>query len=399
MNLLRKRLLPALLLFLFLFLSLSQLAWAQSLETESSVDYTFGQVMRFHLQAESRQPIQAASLLFNTPDLANTYVVELDITPSRTLSLTHELSLTQVQLAPFTRVTYWWELTVAGRQERVPGETFVYADDRFQWQTISAGDVTAHWTDSGVTIGQTALDIAAQARPRLQTMIPAAGAQPVEIYIYPSTADLRSAMRLTGRDWVGADAQPELGVLLVTAVNPRTAAFDLGQSIPHELAHLLLYEATAPTGGEVPRWFEEGVATIAETAPNPDHEIILEEAVAGQATIPFASLCETFPAEEDRARLAYAQSASFVRYIQARYGNEILGELVLAFADGAGCETATRRVLDVSLDRLNADWLETVEPLTPLGRFWQVGGLWLLLLGGGFGLMLLLLFPVRRHNE
>lgn len=383
---------------LLLCLLLPRPAAAQTLEAETDATYAFGQAVRFTLDVRSEQPISAASLLFNTPELANTYVVNFDLTPSRTLSLTHELSLSQVQLAPFTSVSYWWELTVDGRQERVRGDTFIYADDRFQWQALNAGDATVHWTDASVSLGQMALDILAEARPRLQTIIPAASEQPLQIYIYPSTADLRSALRLTGRDWVGADAQPELGVLLVTAVNPRTAAFDLGQSIPHELAHLMLYEATRPGSERVPRWFEEGVATVAETAPNPDHDVILQQAVADQATLSFVTLCETFPAGEAQARLAYAQSASFIRFIQATYGNQALTAMVRAFADGAGCETAVRRVLDTSLDQLNAQWLESVQPLSPLARFWQTGGLWLLLVGGGFGLMALLLLPIRRNQ-
>lgn len=395
MSPLQKQLVTTVLLLLCLLLA--RPTTAQTLKAETDATYAFGQTMRFTLEAESEQLISAASLLFNTPELANTYVVNFDVAPSRSLSLTHELSLSQLQLAPFTTVSYWWELTVDGRQERVRGDTFTYADDRFQWQTLSDGDVTVHWTDANVSLGQMALDILAEARPRLQTIIPAVPEQPVQIYIYPSTADLRSALRLTGRDWVGADAQPELGVLLVTAVNPRTAAFDLGQDIPHELAHLMLYEATHPGYERVPRWFEEGLATLAETAPNPDHDVILQQAVVDQATVPFVALCETFPASEVEARLAYAQSASFIRFIQATYGSQALAGMVRAFADGAGCETAVRRVLDTSLDRLNAQWLESVQPLSPLDRFWQTGGLWLLLVGGGFGLMALLLLPIRRN--
>lgn len=383
---------------LSLFLLPSRPALAQTVEAETAVSYTFGQVMRFSLTAESEQPIETAFLLFNTPTLAHTYVVEVDLVPSRTVSLTHEISLPQVQLAPFTTVTYWWELSTGGHRTRVSGDSFTYVDDRFHWQALTSEDVAVHWVEGDLSLGQTALDIVAQARPRLQDTIPVASAVPVRIYIYPSTADLRSALRLTGRDWVGANAHPQLGVLLVTAVNPRTATFDLGQSIPHELAHLLLYEATRPVYEQVPRWFEEGVATLAETVPNPDYDIVLQQAVAAQETIPFSTLCHSFPSDERRARLAYAQSASFVRFIQNNHGNQALSQMVSVFADGADCKTAVQRVLGKSLDRLNAEWLERVQPLSPLERFWEASGLWLLLLGGGFGLMALLILPIRRNQ-
>ena len=369
-------------------------------DTESEVDYTFGQTMRFHLRASSDEPIEDPALFFNTPQMDSTFVVEFDAEPARHITLTHELPLTQVRLAPFTTVTYWWRFTVSGEQHKVPEQHVVYVDNRFQWRQMSAGGATVHWTgDESVQIGQTALDVVAEARPRLEAIIPTADEIPLRIYIYPSMADLRTGLRLTGRDWVAAEAQPELGVILVTAVNPRTAAYDLRQSIPHEMTHLMLYHATGVGYEDVPRWFEEGLATFFEGSPDPNFPLIVQDAIARHETIPFAELCETFPAGQDRARLAYAQSLSLIRYIRAEYGNSALADLVRAFADGAGCHSGPSRILGVSLERLNADWLEHEQPLSPAARFWQRNGLWILLLGGGFAFMGLLLLPLRRGPD
>ena len=370
------------------------------LETETSVDYTFGQMMRFRLEVSSKEPIEDVALFFNTPQMDTTPVIEFDVEPARTLTLKHEVPLTQVRLAPFTTVTYWWRVTADGEEHKVPEQDLTYVDNRFQWQEMSAGDTVVHWTgDDSVQIGQTALDVVADARPRLETIIPAAGGSPLRIYIYPGTADLRAALRLTGRDWVAAEAQPELGVILVTAVNPRTAAYDLGQSIPHEMAHLMLYDVTGVGYEDVPRWFEEGLATFFEASPDPNYPLVVQGAIARQETIPFAELCESFPSGKERARLAYAQSLSLIRYIRAEYGNSALTDLIHAFADGADCHSGPSRVLDVTLDRLNAEWLEHEQPLSPAARFWQRNGVWLLLLGGGFALMGLILFPLRRETK
>lgn len=387
-------------LLLILLLPSSAVAQRDDFDAEVDVDYTFGQTMRFHLRAVADEPIEDAALFFNTPQMDNTFVVEFDVEPARRLTLTHELPLTQVRLAPFTTVTYWWRLTTGGEQHRVPEQHVVYVDNRFDWHQMSAGDATVHWTgDDNVQIGQTALDVVAEARPQLEAVIPAAEDTPLRIYIYPSMADLRTALRLTGRDWVAAEAQPELGVILVTAVNPRTAAYDLGQSIPHEMTHLMLYDATGVGYEEIPRWFEEGLATFFEGSPDPNFPLIVQDAIVGRETIPFAELCETFPADQDRARLAYAQSLSLIRYLRAQYGNSALTALISAFADGANCQTAPDRVLDISLERLNAEWLEHEQPLSPAARFWQRNGLWIVLLGGGFAFMGLLLLPLRRDPE
>lgn len=383
-----------------LILPLPAAAQEGDLETEADVDYTFGQTMRFRLQASNEEPIEDAALFFNTPQMDSTLVVEFDVEPARRITLTHELPLTQVRLAPFTTVTYWWRLTAGGAEHRVPEQHVVYVDNRFEWHQMSAGDATVNWTgDESVQMGQTALDVVAEARPRLEAIIPTAGEIPLRIYIYPGMADLRTALRLTGRDWVAAEAQPELGVILVTAVNPRTAAYDLGQSIPHEMTHLMLYDATGVGYEDVPRWFEEGLATFFEASPDPNFPLVVQDAIARQETIPFAELCETFPPGEDRARLAYAQSLSLIRYIRAQYGNDSLTDLIQAFADGADCHSGPDRVLGVTLDRLNAEWLEHEQPLSPAARFWQQNGLWVVLLGGGFALMGLLLLPLKRESE
>jgi hypothetical protein len=210
-------------------------------------------------------------------------------------------------------------------------------------------------------------------------------------------ADLRTALRLTGRDWVGADAIPELNVVLATAVNPRTALIDLGQSIPHELSHLLLYRMAGANYEDVPLWFDEGLATLMESSPNLGYEDVLQQAVAANSTIPLAELCQSWPAGEAQARLAYAQSVSVVRFIRSEYGNRTLQELAQAYADGADCESGVRRALDLPATELESAWLQREQPVSPVRRIWQEYALWILLMGGGFGMMGLLLLPIRRR--
>lgn len=371
-------------------------AQESSFQAESDVSYTFGQVMRFSLRAKSSEPITQATLFFNTPEMESTFSVEFDVEPATEVSLAHDVSLTQVRLAPFTTVRYWWRLTTDGGPVTVEEQVLDYIDDRYEWHEVTDNEVTVYWTGEDMGLGQTALDVVQEARPQLEAILPQTVA-PARIYIYPGMADLRSALRLTGRDWVGADAMPELDVVLVTAVNPRTAAFDLGQSIPHELSHLLLYRAAGANYDAVPRWFDEGLATQMEFAPNRTYDIVLEEAVAGGATRSLVSLCAAFPSGEAQAQLAYAQSASVVDYVRREYGDGALRRMIAAFADGADCDSGVRRVLGLSLAELESEWLEREQPLSPLGRIWQEYGLWILLLGGGFGMMSLLLLPVRKR--
>ncbi|MCA9935394.1 MAG: hypothetical protein H6662_10200 [Ardenticatenaceae bacterium] len=364
----------------------------------SSAEYEFGQGMQFYLVAEDVPQVTAVTLFIAAPEFPTAFSQEVVFEQDKSLVVSHAVDLTQLRLAPFTTVTYWWVLTTeTGGLLTVPEQTLVYEDDQFNWQTVTDDSVTVHWTGDDPALGQLALDIIADARPRLQELLPAVEDDALRVYLYPTSADLRAALRLTGRDWVGAHAHPELGVILVTAVNPRTAATDLGQSLPHELVHHLLYRAIGPQYDALPLWLNEGLATLAESAPNPTYDLVLETAVADQTTLPFDQLCTVFPASEADAVLAYAQSYALVQYIQANYGNDALQEMVLAVADGADCDTAVSRTLGLSLEELSQEWLRSEQPRSPFVQFWLENGLVFLLILAGFGVTaLLMLSPSRR---
>lgn len=369
----------------------------------SGADYDFGQEIRFYLSIEEETNVTAVTLFFRTPEFPNAFADEVPFSTGEAIAIRHPVDLSQVRLAPFTTVTYWWVLTTEdGEDIRVPDELLVYEDDQFVWRRVQTEDVIVRWTGSETALGQLALDITQEARPRLEALVPVAlaeDAQPLRLYVYPSSGDLRAALRLTGRDWVGAHAHPELGVLLVTAVNPRTAAADLRQSIPHELMHHQLFQATYPFYDDLPAWFNEGLATMAEATPSPIYATVLETAVVDGATIPFANLCRSFPTDEAGALLAYAQSESLLRYIQRNYGNSAIQALIGAYAEGSDCETAVAQTTGMTLEDLNKDWLRTQQPRSPFWQFWIDNGLFFILLAVGFGITGLLIVSPARFDD
>ncbi len=380
------------------------LAAAQSDASAWSVQasYEFGQTMLFQLTAENPDPIEQVTLFVSTPEFPSAYSVTKNVAPARQIAVSQEMDLAQVRLAPFTTVTYWWVLETAVGDIILPEKTIIYEDDQFEWRQLENDEIVVHWTGDDSALGQLALDTIDASLDRLSGWFPPDDNPPddkliLNLYLYPSSADLRAALRLTGRDWVGAHAHPDLGVILVTAVNVRTAATDLQQSIPHELVHFLLYQAAGSNYDNVPLWFNEGLASFVETVPNPSYEALMATAVANQTTIPFADLCQTFPSVAERALLAYAQSESLISYIQSRYGERALANMITVYADGADCVSGVSRVLSHSLDDLNRDWLHQQQPRSPLAQFWLDNSLWLLLLLGGFGVIgLLILIPNKQ---
>lgn len=367
---------------------------------ESDAEYRYGQIMRFSLSAEGEVPIKKITLFVRAPDLPNTLTSEVKVDSKEEIQIEQSLDLTQYQLAPFSTVTYWWLVEdEEGNVFTLPEAQIDYVDDQYAWNQLEEDGVQVFWTGEDATVGQAALDAVVEALPHQQSYIPFEPPDPLRIYVYPSADELRAALRLTGRDWVGGHAHPELGVILVSATNPSTAEIELEKTIPHELSHMLLFEATGANYGAIPIWFDEGLATLFEETTNGDYEVILEEAVLTNNTIPFTELCQSFPAESDRALLAYAQSSSFIRYIQAEYGNFAILQMIRALADGADCQSVTTRAIERSLEELNEEWLEHLLPQSFPERLWQQGGIWLVAVLVGFILMSLFFFGLPRSRS
>ncbi len=387
-----RRSLQILVVFLPMLFAMRIMAQESALISSHSTAVShFGQALTFDLIAEADAPITQASLFFRAEGMDDTFTVDLPIaTADNVIALTYTADLADIHLDPFTTIRYWWRLqTAVGDTIDIPPQTLRYEDDRFVWQTMSDDNATVHWVGDGAAMGQLALDIVGESTPKLATVFQAtATTTPLDLYIYPTAADLRAALQLNGQDWVGAHADPALGVMLLSAANSRTAAADLRQAIPHEMSHHALYQ-TAPYA-QFPVWFDEGLASTMESVPDAGYGVVMETAVANETLIPIADLCHAFPTNAEQTILAYAESASFVRYIQTTYGDDGNGRLIAAYGDGADCFSGVERALGVSLAEVEAGWLHESEPQSPLSIAWKQSRLWLLLLAGG-GLLSLLL--------
>jgi hypothetical protein len=360
-------------------------------QAETGAEYSFGQALRLSLAAKTTSPIHRVTLFLSAPEFANTLTADVDFTTGEEIDVTHVIDLKQLRLAPFTTVTYWWMVVDEdGNELETDRQKVEYVDDQFAWRKLEQDGIQVSWTGDDPAVGQGALDAVVNALPEIRAIMPSEPPSPLRIYVYPTAADLRAGLRLTGRDWVGAHAHPELGVILVSVVSPVTAATDLARTIPHELAHLYLYQATGVGYESTPVWLDEGLASLLESEPNPIYATRLEEAMAAGETIAFDELCYTLPTDEDAVLLAYAQSAAMIRYIKSRYGNQALQQMIVALADGADCQSVTERGLGISLATLNQNWLDQEAPQSLLQRVWRNGRVWLVIIIAGFLLLVLL---------
>lgn len=96
--------------------------------------------------------------------------------------------------------------------------------------------------------------------------------------------------------------------------------------VHHEVAHVLVAEAAG--GRRVPRWFNEGVATVAAREWGIEDRARYAAAVVGRGQRSTADLDLGFARGGRNVARSYALSAAFVRWLQAEYGVQVTARIL-----------------------------------------------------------------------
>nr|MBC8252510.1 hypothetical protein [Ardenticatenia bacterium] len=312
--------------------------------------------------------------------------MDVDLKPGHKIDVNYMHELRSFPLPPFATITFWWQIEdAAGNALATEPQQFEYTDNRFQWEELGADGLTVRWIEGhgDPPFAQAALDIALASVEEISAELHASTPESIVVYIYDSRRNLEAAMILAGREWVSGQAHPELGVVVVAIPHEEGYTSRLMRDIPHEITHLLVYQAATPAGYKyIPTWLDEGLATANERWPTPEHAMMLEEARVEGRLISLEDLCVPFSPDSPTAFLSYAQSGSVVRFIREQYGAEGIRALLAAYANGASCAGGVQEALSVTLNGLETAWRASLEPQAPW-RAWvgQIGvwvGLWLL---------------------
>jgi hypothetical protein len=359
-----------------------------------SLNYDFGSTLQ--ISAEILQPEDFSSyVLIIQPDGQSPRQIGFTPNPSGFIEITYDLK--QDSLKPFARIYYWFELIkLDGTTLSTASFWFDYLDDRLSWQSNETELFRISWVEGDAAFGQKLQDVAREGLKKATSILPLSPQLPIHIYVYPKIEELQQALTLTGQSWTAGHASPEIGVILVSNDNPSTEVIEMERQIPHELMHILEYQATGEHYADIPVWLSEGLATSAELYPNPDLQRILMEGYAAGQLFSIESLCAGFPQDARSAQLAYAQSVSFVNYIKDRFGLQVFADLLENTSFGQTCVNSISSTLNISLTQLEQDWLIATfeEPKNDLsiGKFIPY-----FISGGVLILAVLIIFLRTRH--
>jgi hypothetical protein len=139
--------------------------------------------------------------------------------------------------------------------------------------------------------------------------------------------------------WVSGYAFSDQGVaVLLPERTPSYPDSTFEELALHEIGHILVYRAVA--GGEIPRWFNEGLALfIGRPWRIEDHSRVTWALVSGRQ-VALADLEPYFHSSREAARHAYALAGAFVQDLVHRQGATAVAQILAAVASGSDFDQA-----------------------------------------------------------
>lgn len=145
--------------------------------------------------------------------------------------------------------------------------------------------------------------------------------------------------------------------------------------VHHEVAHVLVTEAAR--GRPVPRWFNEGVATVAAREWGIEDRARYAAAVVGRGPRSTAALDRGFAEGGRRATRSYALSGAFIRWLRVEYGELVTARILELLGRDMAFREAFLRATGDTLERAEyrffvreALWHTWVPFLTSSGVLW-----------------------------
>lgn len=324
----------------------------------SSATPHFPDNITYHLEATAvTGEIAAVNLLYHAVTTPVTKRVRVPVERGQRIRLDYALDTQTDFLAPGLDIEYRWAFTLAdGTQYRTDPATLFYMDDQQKWKKKTSGQITLWWYSGDDKFGQDAIDAATRAVDTLKKTFSVTGDRAIRILIYANARDLRVALPPNSAEWIGGGASTELGIIHAAIAPGGSSASEIRRIIPHEISHMIVYQASLNPYNHPPLWLDEGLAVHNQETPDVRFRPLVQDAVENGKLISVRALNSPFPLSAEQALLSYAESESVVNFIINAYGSKYIGALVAAFKDELSYDQVVQKVLKESIEDLDKEW-------------------------------------------
>ena len=253
------------------------------------------------------------------------------------------------------------------------------------WESVEGMTVTVHGRAEEraflVRLGRTASEEVVSLAGSLG--VPVGG--PIAIYVAPDEATFRSFAGDALPEWAHAYALPDSGTIVLRSPgDPKAWDKPYVPVLRHEIVHVLLGRAFAPF--RTPRWFDEGMARVFGGQYGIETVDELAMGLAADRLPTLDQIAAGFPADPQRAALAYAMSAAFVSWMRVEYGDDAMRRWIRGLAEQRGMDSAlymaTGRTLDQVDTAFRADLASSHLGFAGVAQLGLGAGVGLLAVGG-----------------
>ena len=325
------------------------------------VDVEFPDALTFSLEAQSSADISEVILQYRAKKISYatlTSEARPEFTPASKVRAIWIWDMRKAGLPPGADVEYRWIIEdTAGDKKETSWDSLRFDDDRYGWKSLVGDSVTLFWYSGDSSFAQELMDAALDTLDKLARDTGAHLEQPVRIYVYANSHDLRGAI-VYPQEWTGGIAFTEYGIV---ALGVDVDSLIWGKrSLAHELAHLVTYQMTFNPYGDLPAWLNEGLSMYAEGDLRDDLHSALNQAISADNLISVRSLSGSFPAKTEEAALYYAQSYSLVDFLIHNYGKDRMLQLLSVFKEGSSYDDALLEVYGFDMDGLDDLWRQSL---------------------------------------
>jgi hypothetical protein len=241
----------------------------------------------------------------------------------------------------------------------VPGANVVYEDDRFDWKSVSEGNLTLWYYEGSESDVRPLLDTGNEGLQRMESLLGTSVGFPVKVFLYASSDDMRPAVYSSSEMPVeGVITLGEVYFSDTAVVSADTAPRDI---LRHELAHIVIRQAVKGPFGNIPAWLDEGTAVYAQSSPLFGQEEAVDLAIKSNNVLSLRSMnSASLGHSSTNVSLFYGQSWSVVSFLVDEYGADKFAQLFAVFKEGSTADKAFSQVYGFDLDGLENAWRQSV---------------------------------------
>ena len=343
------------------FLLLTGAVWTANAQSsvelrDSNARSDFPNGLLFNMTVEAAAGLDEVRLIYElAPDGVRATAVP-SCTEGRIASCRFELGgNARTLLIPGAEVTYFWRITSGGVTTDTDPQLVVYEDTRFDWQTVTEGNLTVWYYSGDEDEARAVLAAGREALDGIGALLRTTVDFPVKIYYYDTASDMQEA--IISNSGEGVITRGEVVYSDTAMVSADSVAGDITR---HEITHIVVRQAIDGPFG-LPDWLNEGTAVYAQIQPLGGQQSALDLALQSGQVISVRSLSSaTSGAIASRVSLFYGQSFALVDFLIETYGEQKFADLFAAFKEGDTTAGALEQVYGFDQDGLENEWRASV---------------------------------------